>query len=315
LSLPKNDEMNIAVTIDRNYAQAAGVMLNSLFLNTTSKVHVYLLHPDLKDADIAQFNELVSSHAHAAISYHSITSQEMSGLPINGHLTSVMYYLFLLPEVLPHAVEKVLYLDPDMLVLSDIEEVWQTDLGESLLAAVPVFAEPREMIVSEGEDYFNSGVVLINLKRWREEGLQGKLMEMTNRLAEHVLCPDQDVLNVVTKNRWKKLTLSWNKRPDFYLNQGSSIYSNDEINTAEKDVGIIHFTGPVKPWHYACSHPKRGLYLKYKKDTPWASVPLDGKNIISFFARMLPLRIATRLSRVLAHSVAGKIIKKITLNP
>ncbi len=311
----RRDHINVAITIDRNYTQAAGVMLNSLLVNTASDVHVYLLHSNLEQQQIALFDALIAQHDHAAIDYHQLESKEIERFPAAGHLKSVAYGYFLLPELLPETEEKILYLDPDVIVLSDVQELWNVDVENVLLAAVPVISPPCDKILSAGDDFFNSGVILINLKMWRECGLMNKALKAASDLADHIRGADQDVINVVSRNHWKKLPLRWNKRPNFYLKKDNAIYSADEIEEAGQNTGIIHFTGPVKPWHYACFHPEQKQYLNYKKNTPWESVPLDGKNIISFFSRMLPLRIANIVGRHLAHSDMGTAMKRIMFTP
>ncbi len=303
--------INVAVSIDRNYVQPLGVMLNSLLVNTKRNVHICLLHSDLEEEHIAMFGTLISQHDHASIGYHQIKSKEIDGFSGHGHITNVTYYRFLLPQILPTSEDKVIYLDPDLVVLSDIETLWNVELADALLAAVPVLAAPREKIVAEGEGYFNAGVMLINLRQWRECDVMGKSLETAVSLTDYIELADQDILNVITRHRWEKLPLCWNKRSDFYLNKGSSIYSRDEIETARKDMGIIHFTGPVKPWHYACSHPEQGMYLKYKKGTPWESELLIGRNLISSISRNLPFSLNVWLSRKLAHSLLAKMIKRL----
>jgi len=305
--------INIAVSIDRNYVQPLGVMLNSLLVNTRRDVHIYLLHSDLAEEHVAMFDTLISQHDHAAIDYHQIKSKEIDGFSGHGHITNVTYYRFLLPQIMPTSEDKVIYLDPDLVVLSDIEMLWDVELGDAFLAAVPVLTAPREKILAKGDAYFNAGVMLINLSQWREHDVMGRSLETAVSLVDYIELADQDILNVIARHRWDKLPLCWNKRPDFYLNKGSSIYSRDEIETARKDIGIIHFTGPIKPWHYACSHPQRGLYLKYRKGTPWEAEPLEGKNFISFVSRMTPESVTFWISRKLAHSALGDLIKNYAL--
>ncbi len=306
----RRDVINVAVTIDRNYVQPLGVMLHSLLSNTNCQIQIYLLHSDLEQMHIERLDALIAQHDHAKINYHQIHSKKIDSFLVNGHLTTAMYYIFLLPNILPTSVDKVLYLDPDVVVLSDIEKLWTIKIENNFLAAVPILATPRKKILKAHDDYFNTGVVLINLNEWRTHNIMKKSLNAVVKLADYIKFPDQDVLNVIAKGRWKKLPLCWNKRPDFYLNQGNSIYSSDETETAKKEIGIIHFTGPVKPWHYACSHPKRNVYVKYKLGTPWANEPLQGKNFISFLSRITPYRIGAWITRKLAHSALARYIKK-----
>jgi len=302
--------INVAVTIDRNYVQPLGVMLNSLLLNTASPVHITLLHIELTPEDIALLNELVAQHAHARIDCHRIPSEKIKGFAASGHLKSIAYGYFLLPDILPQTEQKVICLDPDTIVLSDIKELWNTELGDSLLAAVPIISPPGEKIVEAGEPFFNSGVIVVNLQQWRIHHVVDQALAVAKELRDYIR---GDVVNVVARGRWKKLPLCWNKRPNFFVNQDNSIYSAEEVEAAREEVGILHFTGPIKPWHYACSHPKRACYLEYKKDTPWEAVPLEGKNLLALFFRLLPMRVYMQMSWKFAHSPLAEFVKKRTL--
>ncbi len=313
MKLPKNSQIDVAVTIDRNYAQAAGVMLNSLFMNTKSAVCVYVLHPDLTDADIAKINEVTSQYDHGCIEYIQMGDAEFSNLTVDGHLSSVMYYKLRLASALPSHVGKAVYLDPDILVVSDIAELWNIDLGDTLLGGTPVYVrETREKIVEKGAPYFRVGVMLANINQWRETSFEERALKLAIDLAGYYkTAPEQDILNVSAAGNWTPLPVYWNKCPSCY--QANHIYSKEELRQARRGKGIIHFPGPVKPWHYACSHPQRGLYLKYRKGTPWEAEPLEGRNLISFISRMTPESVTFWISRKLAHSALGDLIKKVAL--
>ncbi len=305
--------MHIAVSIDRKYVQPLGVMLNSLLMNTRESVSIHLLHPDLAPEDMQRLETVIGQYPQAALTCYHLTAARLQGFALRGHLSVVGYYLFLLPEILPANVDKVLYLDPDLIVTSDLRPLWEVELEDHLLAAIPVPpAYFHEKIVTPGQDYFNGGVLLINLKQWRDEGTTEKALETVTRLEPYIQRGiNQDVLNVVTRDRWKRLPLLWNKCPEYYLGWGGSTYEEEELRTAKEDAGIIHFAGPVKPWHYACSHPERNAYLQYRKGTPWEGEPLTGKNVISFVSRILPLSLTTWISAKLAHTAVADKIKKL----
>ena len=313
MNLSEKNELNIVITIDRNYAQAAGVMLNSLAMNTRSTLCVYVLHPDLNEADRLKINEVVAPYDHVRVQYVQMKNTEFSDLKVSGHLSSVMYYKLRIASALPPSAEKVVYLDPDILVLSDIAELWDIDLGGSFLAGTPVFVKKtREKIVKKGGGYFRCGVMLLNLKVWRDESFEERAMGLASELSDYYkTAPEQDILNVAADGNWTPLPVYWNKCPSCY--QSNHIYPKADLKQAKRGKGITHFPGPVKPWHYACSHPQRNLYLKYRKGTPWESEPLEGKNFISFISRITPEPVTFWVSRKLANSALGDLIKKYAL--
>lgn len=308
-----NDAINIAVTIDRNYLQPAGVMLNSLLQNTKSAISIYLLHPDLTDADKEKLCAVVSKYEFAQIEYIQVSNDRFSGLKVIGHFSPVMYYKLCFESLLPDVVERLVYLDPDVLVLTDIEELWMFDLQDAVFAAVPLHVPvDREGIVKAGEPYFSCGVMLVNMKKWHQEKLDSLLMDAAVSLSMHYnVAPEMEILNAVTKNKWIPLPVFWNWWP--LMSKVKSLCSREDIARIKNNQGIVHFPAAVKPWHYACSHPKRNLYIDYRKHTPWDNTPLDGKSFAAFVARNLPYRLNHYLMQKLGGGGMASILKKLLI--
>lgn len=164
------------------------------------------------------------------------------------YISKMTYARFLLPQIFPPAVNRILYLDADLLVLDDLGRLWSMDLEGAILGAVPDHGldrkikqrDPRVRNVPRVRDYFNAGVLLIDLERWRSEQVSEKALEY---LAGHPQSPfsDQDALNVACDGRWKKLEQRWNFQ--------------DHARTSlahlrpEHRPGIVHFVTDVKPWN------------------------------------------------------------------
>ncbi|MFY7944385.1 MAG: glycosyltransferase family 8 protein, partial [Crocinitomicaceae bacterium] len=116
--------------------------------------------------------------------------------------------------------------------------------------------------------YFNSGVMLINLRKWREENIESKFLEFINEKPEKIKYWDQDVLNFCLKNKWLRLPQKYNLThfffyPDVYPPAYFGM-KQDEFEKSVKDPIIIHFTSHQKPWIEGCKHPKKELYFQYE---------------------------------------------------
>jgi lipopolysaccharide biosynthesis glycosyltransferase len=192
------------------------------------------------------------------------------------HVSKMTYARLLIPQLFPEAVSRLLYLDTDTLVLGDLAPLWQTDLAESIFAAVPDFYYHTKFVL-EGLDpeanraryaglppvreYFNAGVLLIDLNRWREERISEKALAYLN---SHAALPnmDQDALNGIYPDRWKKLDLRWNIQ--------------DHIHRAiEERSGIVHFVTQLKPWKASARSYNAALYDGFRSRTLFARTPLE----------------------------------------
>jgi lipopolysaccharide biosynthesis glycosyltransferase len=214
----------------------------------------------------------------------SILQAEMAPVrefPVNGHASVATYFRLLLPGLLPAELSRLIFIDSDAIVNSSLEPLWNLDLNGKALAAVPDhWISCRDHGYVHGE-YFNAGIMLIDLQRWRQAdvlGIGGAFAKANPHRLRHW---DQDVLNHVFKNDWLSIGERWNACPHLYgLLPDFSLDPSGLTNTEKQaitDPAIIHFAGPgpVKPWNAACPHPWRELYRQAKAHTPWASKPLD----------------------------------------
>ena len=163
------------------------------------------------------------------------------------HISKITYARLMMPEVLPVSVKKVLYLDSDILVLSDLRPLWKTYLNGAVLGAVTdvlldgaiKLAEPSAAGVPRVQSYFNAGVLLIDLDRWRHEQITDKALDYLMHFSQSPYS-DQDALNVACDRLWKKLNPFWN------------FQNHSSINIAKIEVdqrpGIVHFVSMSKPW-------------------------------------------------------------------
>lgn len=171
----------------------------------------------------------------------------------SSHLSRAAYARLFLPQTLLH-LDRVIWLDADTLVLSDLVPLWETNLEGALIAAVPDDFIDAEEIAATGSRkgaYCNSGVMVVDLARWRRDGLQTQALELMTR--PDLICEDQSVLNRLCVGQIKLLDARWN----FHAGRFA------EYMPAQRRVApaILHYCGARKPWREPV--PFGDVFLSY----------------------------------------------------
>lgn len=181
-----------------------------------------------------------------------------------GHVTLATLLRLLMVELLDPSIKRVLYLDVDLVVIGDLKELWHLDLGDKLCAAV---ADPgidtkefvRKWGLTGGGQYFNAGVMLLDLDKLRGKSYFARAIEILARGDDRLVFSDQDALNLVLWNEWLPIDPGWNFQRGFLLSErppwpGLAPYKREPV--------IIHFTESEKPWRKSYRHPCAWLYLR-----------------------------------------------------
>ena len=185
------------------------------------------------------------------------------------HISSTTYARLLIPKILPAGVAKALYLDADLLVLDDLGPILQLDLDGAALGAVldarlDTHAKMGNTKLAglpfpRVRDYFNAGVLLIDLARWRSERIAEKAVEYLNGCPDSVYS-DQDALNVACDGVWKQLHPRWNC---YQIDLNEPV---GDLAPAQRP-GIIHFHGWSKPWDPAALNCNAKFYDAFRART------------------------------------------------
>ena len=176
--------------------------------------------------------------------------------------------------ILPDDVEKVLYLDCDIVVLGDISEFWNTDLSGCGAACIEDIGKDEDeryerLHYDRSYSYFNAGVLLINLDYWREHKVDKQCVKYFQTYPERILFNDQDLLNVVLHKDKVFVPLKWNMQDGFYrYGMDKKVADWNSFREELLHPVILHYTNK-KPWNYDSMHPLRSEYYKYLDMTPW----------------------------------------------
>ena len=284
---------------DENYVRPLAVTLHSAASSLKNDNHLNVL---LMDGGISEssWQGLKESLFDLPISIHVIRPdrEDVSDLGTSHHITHAAYFRLLAARLLPDSIDKLIYLDADVLVRHDLTELWNYDVEDNYclaaidiacpfvdakqadvkykkslpyLAAISPIRNWRELGLDGSAPYFNSGVMVINLKRWREEQIENQLLACLRDNPEYVWCWDQYALNVVFAGQWKALPGKWNQGVHVfeYPDESCSPIAPKEFLEMRNDPALIHFTTEFKPWEYRPYHPLREQYFERLDQTAW----------------------------------------------
>lgn len=267
-----NESINLVIAlhdVSGDYSRHAGAMLTSVFDNTTSRVVVYILCDETMTAlNHERFERLAQKYGQE-IQFVRMT-QDFSvlseGVKSIEWVSQATLYRLLLPDVLP--VEKVIYLDSDIIICGDIRTLWQESLSEKSIAAVPDVLVTRHQLMKMpfyqcvGIDinrYFNAGVLVMNLQQLRRR--YNLAADTEKYIFEHKDTPllDQDALNYVLGQDVQFLPEKYNT---IWLD-----YDREDIS----DTIIWHYAGQYKVWN-SIQNDQAKLYWRYLYQSPWGTI-------------------------------------------
>ena len=277
----KNNSINILIASDINYAPYYGVMLTSLFENNNlSSFVIYLITDETwTDKETRRFEKLCMKHNSSFIVLRTdVFSLIDVPLNPNHHVNKATYYNILASKILPNDIDKVIYMDGDMLVQGDISSLWDIDMTNYAMAAVwDSIAFDESVAVRLGYSpehrYVNNGTSIYNLAYWREHNVDKFLLTFINEHYESLTFMDQDVENAVLAGYIKYLPVTYNFQVLFltkYFSQAFTPEFMNEVLLNKEHPVIIHYNGGVKPWswrYYALPYRKEWLRAYWK--SPW----------------------------------------------
>lgn len=252
-------DINVCLACDDNYAKYAGVVIASALDNAKpdENLRFYILDGGITDEKKSEILSL-KSIKDCKIEFVSIDEsmfEDYKKVATHKYISIATYYRLRLATLLPE-VERIIYFDCDMVVNSSLKELFETELGENVIAGVRDINKRR---VRENPSYINAGMVLFDLKKIREQGIEQKFYDYTNENFERITVGDQQIINEVLEGRIKIVDDEWNVQSSNFTNRSS--YT--------KTPKVVHYVAGKKPWHFGSFSFHRGLYFKYLQLTPW----------------------------------------------
>lgn len=306
--------INIVIASDNNYAQHMGIVILSC-LNNSSRPELltfYILSYKISDTNKNKIQNIATTYSATCVFIEPDTAL-YSEITIKRYGVAALFRLSI-DTLLPLEVHKAIYLDCDVLLYTDINELWKIDLENYTIGAVTNLGhQPEKRLGIKDGEYFNSGILLIDLDKWRKETIGPKILEYMTSNDAGLMFPDQDGLNISLKNNWKHLPLRWNQQPATYSMYAKKHFekslSCQDYHEAIFNPAIVHFLGKTKPWTYLSYHPLKETYLDYIKRSPWNGFVPSDLNLVNMIKKWLSVE--KNIKRFYRKFVTPEKFKKI----
>ena len=241
-------EMLLTCAADERFSLPMAVMLYSAMKNFRGRsgISIYVVDAGITPLSKSRIRRTLRQFPVDLHWLRPPNVEAIKNLPITSHLPLACYYRLFIPDLLPD-IDKAIYLDSDILVEADLAKLWEADTSNCyLLAALArkniikrrTIAVCPELEPYLEHEYFNSGVMVMNLARMRQDNIFATAIDFAQKYSDILHLADQDVLNAVCVTRWKKLDPYWNLLAK----------SKDKSNFNFRSNSILHFVGSAKPW-------------------------------------------------------------------
>ncbi len=297
--MSRDATIDIAIAADEAFAMPMAVTVKSMLLSAagSSRFRAFVMDGGITEGTRRRVE---SSWRDDRLEYRWVKPDlgVLSGLPVSGHVNAMTYARLLLQHYVPEHVERVIYLDSDLLVLGDLSEVWSAPWQDVACLAVPDVGAPwidavraesaqarcirhlasqrpisnyEEFGLRPDDPYFNAGVLVANLREWRKLDLCAAALDCLSVNRQSVSYWDQYAINVVLRGRFRALPLEWNQglMAIAYRHWKRSPFDAETFRRIRHAPKIVHFTTGSKPWNLDGIHPFRRHFFEVVDQTEW----------------------------------------------
>jgi lipopolysaccharide biosynthesis glycosyltransferase len=274
--------VTIVLAADAAFCRQLAVTISGISRSAEGVPHrIFVFHDGYDESLKAQVAR--SAGDHVTLEWIDARSSALGSAILPDFLPPAALYRLRMEQLLPDDVDRVIFLDTDVVVRASLVELWESDLGGALLAAVrdavyPWAATPgcldwRGLELSPDLPYFNSGAMLVSLESWRIERIGEQALGL---LAAHAFrYGDQCALNVVASGRWLHLAPRWNLQSGHTRENSLAWIAEGEeaLEAARESPAVVHFTnfeGQTKPWQPRSTAADRELWYQELDYTAWA---------------------------------------------
>lgn len=246
--------IDLLVTLDENYIDQMKVLMTSIYINNPGEIfNVYLIHSGIPEEKL---NGLEKDLAKFSYKLFQVRADDglFSSARVTDRYPKEMYYRLLAGKLLPDNLDKIIYIDPDILVINSLKDLWEMDISDSLFAAASHTGKTdmannvNKIRLGTDTDYYNSGFLLINLKKAREEIVPEEIFAYADKNYKNLLLPDQDILNAMYGDKIFPIK-------DSIYNYDARNYSSyllrskgaEDLEWVMENTVILHFCGRDKP--------------------------------------------------------------------
>ena len=294
----KHSTVHILMCGDAGYFQhIAACLVSMLDHNPELMFSVVVLATKTNPELNKKLEDSFSQYKNITIRIAKFDPPGFADLPLaKGAYPVEIYARFWVADYFPSDIERVLYLDGDMVIIGKINYLLDLDFNGKMLAAVqiPGSLVPERLGYDDKFGYFNSGVLVFNLKKWRAENTNALVVKTAFDIADRLNDPDQDVLNYCFHDQYIALDYVWNAISPFFKDTNELALSQSEIRRVANNAVIVHFNGAAKPWNYLSFHPHTKIYLGSRAKTEFRQFTPAGFSVLNFFKKRVILAFGER---------------------
>lgn len=276
---------NVLFAADNNFAPYLGVSVYSLLKNNHKdfdKINIYVLDKDISENNKIKILDIVNNYEFANLFFIKDEGiNKILGAKVQANRALSSYSRLFTASLIDETIDKILYLDGDSIILGSFKELWEMDMQDYSCAGVldvgPDYVKTAVGLNSD-DIYINAGVLLINLKKWRDENTEDKFVDFIIKNNYNVYNNDQGILNAVLSDEILTIDPKFNLMSPFLERKYEDVikwnglhdyYDKKTIEDALKSPRFLHFVHFIngRPWFKETNHPCKELYLKYANET------------------------------------------------
>lgn len=262
--------MNILVTLDSGYIEQLCTMLRSLVKsNSDEHITLYVAHSSLTDNDFAKIQKAIDG---SDCEYQAIKLDKalFSTASTEKRITKETYYRLFAPLFLPESVNRVLYIDPDTVVINSLQDFYYTDFGSDVIIGAKHFTgfvdcwNRKRLFMKKSPRYINAGVILMNIEELRKDFSTERIHKVVAKKIPKLFLADQDVLNILYDGKIKlydEYKINLDERS--FARKLKDMSLTDAIEMVKSSTMIIHYDGKYKPWQDDYKGHLQDFYLQY----------------------------------------------------
>lgn len=333
--------MNVVYSTSDLYSELAATSIASLLENSkdAEEINIYVINIGISDGHRADLLNLAASYGRKLEFLEDMNVEDIAHTKINvgrWHI-STFSRLFLL-HVLPDNLDKVIYIDCDMIIRHSLQKLWNMDMeGTWCMSADDCRGKMyrKDIGIPLNSIYTNNGLMVIDLDAWRKNNVEEKFIDFINEYHGDITYMDQGVLNGVFQplKKVKLLPISYNAQTVCYDLGYDGIqacrkpvwaYTKEEFNKGIEDPTVVHFTtcfmSGTRPWFKKDNHPYREEFIRYRSLTAWKDKPLwddttsGKKKFMTKISQTLPKRLTYAIIHVVhvwAYPIVRTLKKKL----
>jgi len=266
--------MNLLFTLNRNYIPVLKNCIKSIIrFKSDTPYSIYIMQSDWHNNDVSEIKKYFPS---VIFHFIPINTEFFKDFPENKRYPKEMYYRIMAASILPRNIDKILYLDPDIIVIKPLDELYGADIENHYFAAcshTKKFLTAVNCIrlgIDENCPYINSGVMLMNLKLLRKKQNKQEIIDFIKAKGDSFVLPDQDIITALYGKRTLILdTMKYNLSDRLIsFNNASPLKEKIDIQWVRKNAVIIHYYGKNKPWNKDYRGILNIFYNEIDKEVP-----------------------------------------------